>query len=59
MGDDLNDRGTRDRSEISLREEHEIRYWTQTLGVSKDELECAVHEVGHSAAKVRKHLDGR
>lgn len=56
MADDLNNRGPQDRSRISLSEEHEVRYWTQALGVSKDQLAAAVRAVGSSADKVRAHL---
>ena len=33
MSDDLKNRGAQDRSRISMREEHEVRYWTKALGV--------------------------
>jgi len=44
---------------ISLNQEHEVRYWTEALGVSKDELMEAVRHVGHSADKVREYLKER
>ena len=56
MSDDLQNRGQQDRSRISLQEEHEVRYWTEALGVSKDELERVVKEVGPSASAVREKL---
>lgn len=56
MSDDLNNRGAADRSLISLAEAHEVKYWTQALGVSFDELKRAVDKVGHSADKVREEL---
>ncbi len=56
MPDDKNDRGAQDRARISLGEEHEVRYWTQALGVTKEQLAAAVHAVGNSADKVRAHL---
>lgn len=56
MSDDLQNKGQQDRSRINLHEEHEIRYWTEALGVSKDELEQAVKEVGPSASAVRLKL---
>ena len=37
-------------------EEHEVRYWTHALGVSREELEAAVREVGVSANAVRQKL---
>ena len=59
MSDDKSKRGPRDRSRISLGEEYEVRYWTNELGVSREELEQAVKSVGNSAQKVREHLGGR
>lgn len=49
-------RGGQDRLRINVHEEHEVRYWTQELGVNKEELERAVAAVGVMAADVRKHL---
>ena len=45
-----------DRSFISLSEDHEVRYWTQALGVSQDKLRVKVEKVGPSADKVREAL---
>lgn len=59
MADDTTKRGQQDRSRISMSQDHEVRYWTQTLGVSKEELERAVQAVGNSAEKVREHLGKR
>jgi hypothetical protein len=35
---------------------HEVRYWTQELGVTKEQLQKLVDKVGSSAAAVRKEL---
>jgi hypothetical protein len=56
MSDDTAQRGSADRNRINMSQEHEVRYWTQALGVSEDELRRAVGEVGVSAQKVREHL---
>jgi hypothetical protein len=56
MSDDLKNRGGQDRLRINVNEEHEVRYWTQELGVSKEELERAIQAVGVMAEDVRKHL---
>lgn len=56
MSDDMKNRGAQDRARINLSEDHEVRYWTQALGVSKEQLAAAVHAVGASADKVRAHL---
>ncbi len=56
MSDDMNNRGPQDRARISLSEEHEVRYWTNALGVTKEQLAAAVQAVGSSAERVRAHL---
>jgi hypothetical protein len=56
MSDDRSNRGPQDRTRISLEEEHEVRYWTQALGVSRERLEAAVRAAGHAVEKVRAHL---
>lgn len=42
--------------EVSLNEEHEVRYWTQLFGATKDELRAAMAAVGRSAERVRGYL---
>lgn len=56
MSDNLNNRGGQDRARISLTEPHEVRYWTQELGVSFEQLQQLVAQHGHSAEKVRQAL---
>ncbi|MFL5072100.1 MAG: DUF3606 domain-containing protein [Xanthobacteraceae bacterium] len=56
MTDDARKRGEADRSKISMGEDHEVRYWTRHLGVTREELQMAVDKVGNSAAAVRKEL---
>jgi hypothetical protein len=56
MSDNLSNRGAPDRNLISLTEPHEVRYWTEALGITREELERVVDQVGNSAAKVREHL---
>ena len=55
----MKNRGAPDRSRINLSEEHEVRYWTHALGVSKEQLAVAVQAVGSSADRVRAHLGKR
>lgn len=59
MSDNLQKAGPQDRSRINVNEEWEVRYWTEALGVSKEQLEQAVKQVGPAADKVREHLKGR
>jgi hypothetical protein len=56
MSDDLTKRGPQDRSRISMQEEHEVRHWTQALGVTREELQALVDRVGNNAAAVREAL---
>ena len=56
MADDLSKRGQQDRNRINVHEEHEVRYWTEALGVSRDRLEQLVKQVGTSAQAVRDRL---
>ncbi len=56
MSDDLKNRGVQDRLRINVQEDHEVRYWTQELRVSREQLEAAVKAVGVMVADVRKHL---
>ena len=56
MADDLKQRGPQDASRISLGEEWEVRYWTKSLGVSREELEKLVRQHGSSAEAVKKAL---
>jgi len=56
MSDDLNNRGAHGRARINLTEEHEVRYWTDALSVSEEELRRVVGEVGSQAEVVRAAL---
>jgi len=56
MSDNLNERGPQDRSRINVHEEWEVRHWTESLGVTREQLEDAVREVGPSVSAVREHL---
>ena len=56
MADDLTNRGEPDRSRINMGEKHEVRYWTETLGLTGDELQRLVDEVGNTVEAVRNRL---
>jgi hypothetical protein len=58
MSDDKGNRGSPDRDRIDMNDPDEVRNWTQSLGVSKEQLEEAVRAVGSQAARVREHLGG-
>jgi hypothetical protein len=59
MSDNTNTRGEPDRSRINVNQDHELRYWTQALDVTEEELRAAVAAVGPVADKVREYLRSR
>ena len=59
MSDDKSNRGSPDRDRIDMSDEDEVRNWTKSLGVSKDELQRAVQAAGDRADKVREWLGSR
>jgi len=59
MSDDLDNRGNADRIRINVHEDHEVRYWTGKLGVSRDELERAVAKVGPMTKDVEAYFAQR
>jgi Protein of unknown function (DUF3606) len=56
MSDDKGNRGSPDRDRIDMSDPDEVRNWTQSLGVSKEELQRAVEAAGTQADKVRDYL---
>ena len=59
MSDDKKNRGAPDRDRIDMSDPDEVRNWTKSLGVTKEELERAVQAAGNTAEKVRAHLGKR
>lgn len=57
MSDDLSKKGVQDRSRINMNEPHEVSYWTEKFGVTKEELQKAIDRAGtNSAAEIQKAL---
>lgn len=56
MPDDPNKRGPQDRSRINVNEPWELRYWSEKLGVTADQLTEAVRQVGPNVEAVEQHL---
>jgi Protein of unknown function (DUF3606) len=54
MVDDLTNKEPQDRSRISLLEPHEVQFWADKFGVSKERPSEAVRNVGHTAAAVER-----
>ena len=59
MADNPAARGEPDRSRINVNQEHEVRYWSEKLGISADELRQIVGEVGPMADAVEQRARGR
>lgn len=58
MSDDLNKKGVQDRSRINMNEPHEVSYWTDKFGVTKEELQKAIEKTGsNSVAEIQKALN--
>ena len=45
-----------DRSRVSVDDQHEARYWAETIGCTHDELAVAVARVGNSPDAVRREI---
>jgi hypothetical protein len=57
MSDDLNKKGFQDRSRINMNEDHEVAYWTEKFGVTKEELQSAIDTAGsNTASEVEKTI---
>ncbi|BDU17495.1 DUF3606 domain-containing protein [Lysobacter auxotrophicus] len=56
MTDNTKTRTGADRARINVNQEHEVRYWTQALDVTEEELRAAVDAVGPVADKVREYF---
>jgi hypothetical protein len=56
MPDDPTKKGGPDRDRVNIHEEHEMRYWTERLGVSRDKLQDAVKKVGPMVDDIEAEL---
>ena len=56
MSDDKSKTGSPDRDRINMSEDYEVRDWSESLGVTPEQLKEAVNAVGNSADKVREYL---
>ena len=46
MSDDTSKRGPQDRKRINMGQEHEVKYWTQRFGVTREQLQEVVRTAG-------------
>ena len=56
MADDLKKTGKQDDERINVDQDHELSYWSEKLGVSRDQLRKAVHAAGPMVKDVQRHL---
>jgi hypothetical protein len=57
MADNLQENGKRDDSRINVDQDHEVRYWSEELGISPNELRQAVQYAGPMVKDVRRLLN--
>ena len=56
MADNPGNIGRQDDERINVNQDHELTYWSQRLGVSRDELREAVAKVGPLRRNVERQL---
>jgi hypothetical protein len=56
MSDDKSKRGAPDNKRIDIHDPNEVRHWSQSLGITPEQLKEAVARVGTSAQRVRESL---
>jgi hypothetical protein len=56
MADNLKQTGKPDDQRINVEQDHELNYWSNELGVSREELRNAVKQAGPMVRDVRQHL---
>lgn len=56
MADDLKQTGKPDDQRINVEQDHEVTYWSEKLGVSRERLRDAVAKAGSMVRDVQRHL---
>ena len=56
MPDDLTKRGPADAKRVNIHEAHEVKYWTQHLSVTEQQLKDCVKKVGVMVDDVKRCL---
>ena len=56
MSDNLSKTGKPDDIRVNIHQDHEVRYWSQKLGVTPERLKQVVHVVGPMVKDVKRHL---
>ena len=57
MADDSKKTGRQDDERINPDQDHELAYWSQKFGVSREELRKAVQAAGPMVKDVQRHLN--
>jgi hypothetical protein len=57
MADNLKQTGKPDDARINPDQDHELAYWSEKLGISREELRKAVQAAGPMVKDVQKHLN--
>jgi hypothetical protein len=58
VADDLKETGRPDDQRINVDQDHELSYWSEKLGVSRDRLREAVAKAGPMVRNVQRELRG-
>jgi hypothetical protein len=58
MADDLKQTGKPDDQRIDVDQDHELTYWSEKLGVSRDKLREVVAKAGPMVRNVQRELRG-
>jgi hypothetical protein len=56
MADDLKQTGRPDDARINVEQDHEVQYWADKFGVSREEIRRAVKAAGPMVKDVRERL---
>jgi hypothetical protein len=56
MADDPKQTRPQDAQRINMNQDHEVRYWTERFGVSKEKLQQAVDRAGPMVKDVEREL---
>ena len=57
MADDRKQTGRQDDERINPDQDHELKYWAEKFGVSRDELRKAVQAAGPMVKDVQRHIN--
>ena len=56
MTEEPTSRGGKDRTRIDVGDDHDLRYWSRRLNVSRTDLKRAVDAVGTLSEDVARHF---